>query len=421
MKKELGWNQLLRRVGGSGNLSLEHVVFNLLVFILIIFGLLATGINIALKLHWAVISLSIFGVSFLLSLYYHSRVVGHFTIKHIWVLVITSISVLGVIFFLNGGADGPLAFIYIMVMTVVIMISPENIQLKIFILFFIVLVGLYVADWALPFLTIIYESRDDRYIDTITTLAYSVLFIAMTVIAFKRSYNQEKKETAIKNEELIHLNATLVKKNDQIQLLMRELNHRVKNNLQVVSDMLSLQANRSNDSAIAAALKDGKDRLMSMALLHKKFYDEKSMYLVGLTAYILDIQTYLIEDPKAQVQNIHIINEIEEVQLSQNQALPFGLIINEVITNIQKHAFQKPNKTPEISFRCKVQDKVLNVQIQDNGVGIEPGKAQSWEGSFGLELINLLVMQIDGNWKIYRSDASGGTVVEVNFPLNQVG
>lgn len=420
MRTKPGWAALLKLVGGSGVLSLEHIVFNLLVFILILFGALATVINILLELHWAVISLSVFGLVFLMVLYVHSRVLVRFNIYHIWVLVFTSISVLSVIFFFNGAADGPLAFIYIMVMTVVIIISPEQIQFRIFGLFFIVLIGLYMANWALPFMTFNYESRDDRYVDTITTLAYSVLFIAMTVITFKRSYNQEKKATADKNEELNRLNITLVKKNDQIQLLMRELNHRVKNNLQVVSDMLSLQANRSNDTAIAAALKDGKHRLMSMALLHKKFYDEQSMYMVGLTDYLMDLQTYLIEDLSSSGMSIAVENDIDDVQLSQNQALPFGLIVNEIITNIQKHAFLNCIGSPKISFSCKYIQGNLKIQIVDNGVGIDKSKPLSSDGNFGLELINLLVMQIDGVWEIRKVNEMGGTIVEIDFPLNPI-
>lgn len=401
-------------------LSLEHIVFNLLVFILILFGVLASVLNMAIGLHWAVQLLSLLGVIFLLFLYYYSRVLKVFRTIQIWLLVATSLVVLGTIFFFNGGADGPLAFIFLMIMTVVIIISPEKVQVPVFVTFFMVVILLYVVEWLLPVWTVGYDSRASRYLDIISTLAYCLAFIASTIIVFKRSYNQEKLRTARKNEELVSLNVTLVKKNEQIQLLMRELNHRVKNNLQVVSDMLSLQAKRSGDFAIAAALKDGRDRLMSMALLHKKFYDEQSLYLVTLEGYLNDLITYLVDDPTCADMKVHIIKQIENIELTQNQALPFGLIINEVITNCQKHAFPDSALRPEILIDCRVIDDYLIVHIQDNGVGIAPGKIAIGNGSFGLELINLLVMQIDGEWSICRNEHVTGTSVDIKFPLNPI-
>ena len=410
-------NKLFRLISGQGcGFELEHLLFNSLIFILIIFGVLGTVLNLLIGLHWLVDLLSLIGIIFLGVLFHHSRVLGHFTVIHIWTLVLVSLGIMGSIFFFNGGAEGPVVFILLMLMIITLIISPERTQGLIFGTFFIAVVGVYLIDyWFGHEYTYGYHSRSSRYIDVMSTIAYCMIFISMTIITFKRSYNRERKESAINNSELLRLNGALVKKNEQIQLLMRELNHRVKNNLQVVSDMLNLQATRSNDGAIATALREGKDRLMSMALLHKKLYEEGDVNQIGLEEYVLDLQAYLIKE--STNYQITLTNEINNVMLSPSQAVPFGLILNEIYTNIQKHAFTDLITNRKISTKCLSDNSNLKIEITDNGVSIPGEKVVNWKGSFGLELINLLVIQLDGTWGIVGLGVNQGTAVCIEFPI----
>jgi two-component sensor histidine kinase len=362
--------------------------------------------------------LSFTGIASMAALYYHTRIMGVFKSYHVLILLFFSTSLFGGIFFFNGGIDGPVSFMFIMMMIILIIISAEKIQAFIFCYVLFTLVGIYVYEFYHPKATVAYTSRTYRYLDVISSMMYCMTFTALTVIVFKRSYNRERKNVVDKNLVLANLNNDLVKKNEKIQVLLRELNHRVKNNLLVVSGLLSLQANRTTDEVTMAALMEGKDRLMSMALLHKKLYHEETFNQVSTSEYLNELISYLIDDKADDKRNIKLFKDIDEIMLQPHQAVPFGLIINEIITNIQKHAFEEDQSSHQIRIRCKRDKENLIVEVEDNGKGMDAEKLKNTNESFGLELIDLLITQLDGTWSITPIENEKGSRVQIRFPIN---
>ncbi|HWA34565.1 MAG TPA: sensor histidine kinase, partial [Cyclobacteriaceae bacterium] len=188
--------------------------------------------------------------------------------------------------------------------------------------------------------------------------------------------------------------------------------------LQVVSDLLSLQARRTSDAVSIAALSEGKDRLMSMVLLHKKLYLDDSSDEVNLKEYLSDLLRYLLGDMTAGENRIQINTDIHPIHITSEVAVPFGLIMNEVVTNIRKHAFNENTHNREMSLVCHQDEGSLVLTVRDNGIGFVANKGdvnKSGKG-FGLELIDMLVSQLEGTWSI-DGVSGGGTNFRLQFPL----
>ncbi len=401
--------------GSRRGFTLEHAIFNVFVFILIMFAVLATIINFAIHMHFVVNMLSVVGSLSMFALFYHTRIAGVFKPGHIFFLLFYSTALLGAVYFFNAGIDGPISFMFVMVMIILVIVSPEKLQAFIFLFVLAALIGIHIYELRFPEITVPYTSREGRYVDVISSFTYCMTFMALTIMAFKRSYNRERRNVESKNKELSALYSDLLRKNEQIKVLLKELNHRVKNNLQVVSDLLSLQARRTNDAVSIAALSEGKDRLMSMVLLHKKLYLDDSSDEVNLKEYVGDLLRYLLGDMTDGKNGIRIKSDIHDINITSQVAIPFGLILNEIVTNIRKHAFTGSEGSREITLICHRKDNSLTLDVQDNGTGFvskaEPGKTGK---GFGLELIDMLVAQLDGKWSI---DGTSGTRILLEFPI----
>jgi two-component sensor histidine kinase len=404
-------------ISGSGKgFTLEHAIFNVFVVILIAFAVLATVINFIIDMHFVVNMLSVVGTLSMLALFYHTRIRGVFRPWHVLFLLFYSTTLLGTVYFFNAGIDGPISFMFVMMMIILVIVSPERLQAFIFLYVLAVLIGIHVYELRFPEITVPYTSREGRYVDVISSFTYCMTFMALTIIAFKRSYNRERRNVESKNNELSTLYSDLLRKNEQIKVLLKELNHRVKNNLQVVSDLLSLQARRTNDAVSIAALSEGKDRLMSMVLLHKKLYLDDSSDEVNLKEYLSDLLRYLLGDLTDGENGVRINTDIHNLSITSEVAVPFGLIMNEIVTNIRKHAFNDGVHDRQINLVCHQDGGSLLLEVRDNGIGFLKQQTDSDKAGrgFGLELIDMLVAQLEGTWSI---DGMTGTRIHLQFPV----
>ncbi|MBA4418668.1 MAG: hypothetical protein C0392_12285 [Syntrophus sp. (in: bacteria)] len=197
------------------------------------------------------------------------------------------------------------------------------------------------------------------------------------------------------------------------EILIREIHHRVKNNLSVILGLLSLQADKIETKEQAlAAFSESRDRIYSMALVHQRLYEKTDLSRIDMENYIYDISSKL-KDIYAKDRSIIIEPNAKDVSLDINIAVPLGLILNELITNAMKYAFPD-NREGTITLSLSLQGASYCLSVSDNGVGL-PEEIK--EGTFGMELINLLNRQIDGTMDIQRDK---GTRFTITFPCPDI-
>jgi len=195
--------------------------------------------------------------------------------------------------------------------------------------------------------------------------------------------------------------------------LLKEIHHRVKNNLQTVSSLLSLQSRSIEEPRIKSLIKSSQNRVISMAMVHEMLYMRHDLSKIEYKSYVEELTDYLIRSFKGTENNIVLNINIPDIKLGIDTAIPLGLLINEVITNALKYGI-KDNDTGEIHIelvKLNKKDYVLN--IGDNGAGFSELISHKNTKSLGLKLINNLARQLKGS--INRDSSKNGTNYIVKF------
>jgi two-component sensor histidine kinase/Tfp pilus assembly protein PilF len=202
----------------------------------------------------------------------------------------------------------------------------------------------------------------------------------------------------------------LEQKNSQIETLIRELHHRVKNNLQVVSGLLSLQSSRLEDDKARQAMEEGRTRVDAMAMIHQKLYMDKDLAAVDIKDYLSNLSQSLANSFGYDEEHVHTKVELPHRSLDIDMAIPIGLIVNELVTNAFKHAFNATtNPRVDVSLEKKT-DGTMLLRIADNGKGLATSIDTS--RSFGMKLVHTLVEQINGNLQVAQDN---GTVYSIQI------
>lgn len=389
-------------VGKDPEFNLEHRVFNALLFMLCMITLAATIFNILLGLHIFSTLTSSLGMIIGSLLFYFARFRKKFSGGMVLTTHLCGLMILSFNYFANGGSEGPMLFNMLLTCFIIFLIAP-SLHIWIILSIFLAFGTVYLIDYYYPDRVIPYDDRASKYIDLYTNMAYILLIGFWVLRIFKRSYNQER-------QRVLEQKKTLEEKNHLIEGLFRELNHRVKNNLQVVSSLLGMQALRTENPEVINALEDGRNRLISMALFHKKLYQENIDEQVSLEDYITDLVNHIFS--QAGSSDIRINMSMEFIALDLEKSVPLGLILNEVFTNITKHAFPPSSEiSPEVDITAVQNENTLIISIADNGIGIPLHLKENTAGSFGIELIKLLTRQINGASDIFKNESGGTTVV----------
>lgn len=187
------------------------------------------------------------------------------------------------------------------------------------------------------------------------------------------------------------------------ELMLKEIHHRVKNNLAVISSLFYLQSTYTKDEPTIKILRESQDRVRSMSLVHETLYRSEDLAAIDFGAYALDLSERLVRTYGAPTGNVKLITALERVPLGIDQAVPFGLILNELITNAITHAF--PDGRPgEIHVAIKQSpSKAISLTVSDNGIGIPTDMNLEQATSLGLRLIRALTRQIDGRFELKRA------------------
>ncbi|KAF3889167.1 MULTISPECIES: sensor histidine kinase [Nostocales] len=198
------------------------------------------------------------------------------------------------------------------------------------------------------------------------------------------------------------------------EVLLKEIYHRVKNNLQVISSLLNLQSEYIKDKDDLEIFQQSQMRIESMALIHQKLYQSQDLARIDFGEYIRDLVASLFSSYEVNTNVISLTVNVERVLLSLDAAIPCGLIITELVSNSLKYAFPK-SKTGEISIELQVENNnVLNLKVRDNGIGLPKKFDLKNTTSLGLQLVDALTNQLSGNIKIKSAD---GVEVEIVFPV----
>ena len=190
-------------------------------------------------------------------------------------------------------------------------------------------------------------------------------------------------------------------------LLLREIHHRVKNNLQIIISLFNLQSHYVNDEKAFEALKEGQDRIKSMALIHERFYQNEGLSRIDFDEYIKRLVENLLLSFNVPPGKISYTIQAEKISLDRDTAVPCGLIINELVSNTIKHAFDEQQSGElQIHFR-KLEGDELELIIHDNGKGLPAGFSIEDTDSLGMQLISALANQLDA--KLTVESGKGAT------------
>lgn len=198
------------------------------------------------------------------------------------------------------------------------------------------------------------------------------------------------------------------------EILLKEIHHRVKNNFQVLISLMNLESDRIKDKNVLQILGDSQNRIRSMALVHERLYKSDNFLRIDFSAFIQDLLNILEGSYLSIADNINIETNIGDVHLTLDSAVPCGLIFNELVSNIFKHAFPG-NRKGKILIEMNSEEEEVFLRVKDDGVGLPAGFDISSPETLGYQLIISLTDQIDGNLQVKNK---GGTEVIISFKKN---
>lgn len=202
------------------------------------------------------------------------------------------------------------------------------------------------------------------------------------------------------------------------EVLLKEIHHRVKNNLQIISSLLNLQSTYSTDTTSTAVFQDSQNRVRSMALIHEKLYQSENLSQINFAEYISDLGRYLVSVYRGTSAGVGFNVDAEEILLAIDTAVPCGLILNELISNALKHAF-KGMEAGKITVTLQTEkNRHVKLVIADNGIGLPPDFNRQSGTSLGLMLVDTLIDQLDGTLQLTQNGETGsGSCFAISFPL----
>jgi len=198
------------------------------------------------------------------------------------------------------------------------------------------------------------------------------------------------------------------------EVMLAEIHHRVKNNLAVISGLLQLQSFNTNNTDVQDALTDSQVRIQSIALVHELLYESESLAYIKYDKYISDLLKAISNMHMSGDKSIDIVTNVQPISLSINQAIPFSLLITELIVNAYKHAFNG-KKTGRIHLDVKMEERdMVTMELRDDGDGVDVDEFNNSD-SLGATLIKTLSSQLKANFKIVDGSDIRGSVFRVKF------
>ncbi len=196
------------------------------------------------------------------------------------------------------------------------------------------------------------------------------------------------------------------------EVLLKEIHHRVKNNLQIITSLLSLEAGKQTDERTISALRDSQNRIKTMAHIHEMLYRSKDLGRIDLTRYLNDIVISIFSSYTTYLGSVDFELDIDDVYLGIDTTIPLGLIVNELVSNSIKHAFPDGGTgRVRISFNEKENGR-FTLCVSDNGRGLPAGFDMGEAETLGFQLVSMMIKQLNGELELARGD---GTAFSITF------
>lgn len=216
------------------------------------------------------------------------------------------------------------------------------------------------------------------------------------------------------NRRLQKQKAQIQEQSNRLQWMMKELHHRVKNNLQIVSSLLSLQTYRLKDEESVSAIRESQLRVQAMSLIHQRLYQVDDVSLVNFKLYLDDLVETLMRSYGYGADDFDLLIKVDKEFLDVDTVMPMGLLVNEIITNSFKYAYKNVSR-PLLHISLSATDNQLQLAIRDNGPGMAPAASATNKQGFGKKLIEALSKQLKATWLV---DSSDGTSYHFTIPVN---
>lgn len=367
-------------------------VLNLFVAFCLLVGLC---VSIIIQANYPVFSNFIFFGFSIFSLWLNKRKLSF------WAFFIFTFYVNGAIFFINQyypQNSGSYLYYYNLIISVALLSNPSRFDR--FATLHLVVCGLFFAGNLLLDLPInkgaVFSEEKMKIMWYFNLVISSIITVVMSVMLTRLIYNQNQ-EIIVQNKDLLltreEVRATLKEK----EILLAELHHRVKNNLAIITGLLNLQEDATNNEEARQALNDSKARIMSMALVHKMLYDNSNLKSIQIDKYIHELVMELFNSCNLS-KKVKITFNCANIVLPVSKSIPLGLIINEIVTNSIKYVYRaQPNLAGEFAVSILTLGDDIELIIKDNGPGFPINfNPDSEDQSLGIYLIKTLTEQIDG-------------------------
>ena len=238
-------------------------------------------------------------------------------------------------------------------------------------------------------------------------LLFLLLLLLISALALTKLYMNRVKSQKLLSEKNRVIEESLSEK----KLLLKEIHHRVKNNLQTVSSLLSLQSDFIEDKKVLEALQDGQNRVQSMALIHQNLYQEDDLKNIMAKTYFGELIKRLYRSYNIDTSKIQLTTDIDDITVDVETIIPLGLITNELISNVFKYAFPKDGQGT-LFVALKDSSEKLALTIKDNGKGMDPKVLSEDYSSFGYQMIRAFCDKLEAQLQI---DVENGTEVSITI------
>ncbi|MDX2071079.1 MAG: histidine kinase dimerization/phosphoacceptor domain -containing protein [Haliscomenobacter sp.] len=240
-------------------------------------------------------------------------------------------------------------------------------------------------------------------------LLISVLLLFASIALWL--YRRKKQQAAQIQLEKQQIETSLQEK----ELLLKEIHHRVKNNMQVISSLLNLQSKGVQDPVALKVMRDGRDRVRSMALIHQTLYQNNDFSNVATADYFHKLAENLFHTYNIDQQRVQLVSQIQPLKFNVDIMIALGLILNELISNTLKYAF--PNEqSGEVRISLSANADQVELKVEDNGIGFPANFAPDTSRSIGFSLINAFTQKLGGSLQL--NNAEGGARASLIFPIN---
>lgn len=255
------------------------------------------------------------------------------------------------------------------------------------------------------------KNIEDTQKKILSLVAFSLGIISLIILIYLYNSKKKRKEIEQKNDEISTKNTTINESLAEKETLLKEIHHRVKNNLQIISGILELQNLNTNDENTKLILKEGQARIQSIALIHKALYQSENFSKVPFQHYLEELIQVIKSTYQQKTSTVTITVNANAIELGINTAIPLSLIINEIITNCFKHAFNG-KESGQITLDLKKTATDYQLIVSDNGNGLPEGFNINQLHSVGFDLIKGLTRQLEGS---FNFESQNGTTITIDF------